>query len=207
MKTFQYQIIRKVLVVLPFYLFTFLPLSAQSFTERIQKPVTGQGTVTIHQDDAIDQLVNSATLATRPAPTTPAAKPASPTATTDNPDSPADARKKVVPNSIESENPDEAAPVDNRKKIMRNSYKVSGFRVQVYAGYNREGKQKAEQAGNNVKASFPNVPVYVHYNQPRWICRVGNYRTSEEAHQMLLNLRKLGFTQASVVKDRISVQY
>ena len=51
------------------------------------------------------------------------------------------------------------------------------------------------------------MPVYVHFYSPRWICRVGNYRTYEEAHQMLQNLRKLGYNQASIVKGKITVQY
>ena len=43
-------IIKKVIVILPFYLFTFLPLTAQTFTQRIQKTTAGEGTITIHQD-------------------------------------------------------------------------------------------------------------------------------------------------------------
>ena len=35
---------------------------AQTFTQRIQKQVAGQGSITIRQDSVIDQLVNSATL-------------------------------------------------------------------------------------------------------------------------------------------------
>ena len=47
----NYSMIKKVLIVLPFYLFTFLPLSAQTYTQRIQQQNgNGQGTVTIHQD-------------------------------------------------------------------------------------------------------------------------------------------------------------
>ena len=63
------------------------------------------------------------------------------------------------------------------------------------------------QNGNNIKAHYGNVPVYVHFYSPRWICRVGNYRTYEEAHQMLVNLRNLGYTQASIVKGKITVGY
>ena len=97
---------------------------------------------------------------------------------------------------------------DARKKVMRNSYKVTGFRVQAYAGGNtRQDRQTAEQVGNNIKANIPGEPVYVHFYSPRWICRVGNYRTYEEAHQMLLAIRKLGYKQASIVKGKISVQY
>jgi translation initiation factor 1 (eIF-1/SUI1) len=36
---------------------------------------------------------------------------------------------------------------------------------------------------------------------------VGNYRTYEEAHQMLISLRKQCFTQATIVKGKITVQY
>ena len=97
--------------------------------------------------------------------------------------------------------------MDNTKKIMR-GYKVNGYRVQAFAGGNsRKDRQEAEQTGDKIKASYPNEPVYVHFYSPRWICRVGNYRTYEEAHQMLVSLRKLGFTQATIVKGKITVQY
>ena len=72
----------------------------------------------------------------------------------------------------------EPAPVDMRKKVMRRSYKVNGYRVQVFAGGNsRADKIKAQNAGNSVKQAFPSQPVYVHFYSPRWICRVGNFRT------------------------------
>jgi hypothetical protein len=45
-------------MVLPFCLFTLLPLSAQTFTQRLQKSGRGEGTITIHQSQAIDNLVN-----------------------------------------------------------------------------------------------------------------------------------------------------
>ena len=75
METKQYQIIKKVLVFLPFYLFTFLPLHAQTYTQCIQKTTQGQGTVTIHQDEAIDELVNGVAAATPKKDNKPAVKP------------------------------------------------------------------------------------------------------------------------------------
>ena len=65
----------------------------------------------------------------------------------------------------------------------------------------------AEQTRNNIKAHYPNVPVSVHFYSPRWICRVGNYRSYEEAHQMMVSLQNLGYKQASIVKGKITVQY
>jgi hypothetical protein len=36
---------------------------------------------------------------------------------------------------------------------------------------------------------------------------MGNYRTMEEAHEMLSNVRKIGITGASIVKGKITVKY
>ncbi|MBR1548670.1 MAG: SPOR domain-containing protein [Prevotella sp.] len=192
-------------MVLPFCLFTFLPLSAQTFTERIQKSAAGQASVVIHQDAEIDKLVNSATLGNttpRPAATTTPSPTANHSATT--PSSSATAGKPTP-----SEKPAEANDtVDLHKKLMRGGVKVNGYRVQAFAGGNsRKDRLQAEQVGNNIKAHYANVPVYVHFYSPRWICRVGNYRTYEEAHQMLQSLRKLGYSQASIVRGKITVQY
>lgn len=203
-KKIRYHQVKKVWMVLPFYLFTFLPLSAQSFTERIQKGTAGQPTVTIHQSAAIDQLVNSATLTTTAAATHPAS-----TNTTTGKTNPSASQSTTKPAATTTaEQGTETEPVDLSKKVIRNGVKVNGYRVQAFAGGNsRKDRLQAEQIGNNIKAHFGNVPVYVHFYSPRWICRVGNYRTYEEAHQMLQSLRKLGYNQASIVKGKITVQY
>ena len=47
---------------------------------------------------------------------------------------------------------------------MVGSYKVDGYRVQVYAGGNsRKDRQTAEEIGAKLKRSFPTEPVYVHF--------------------------------------------
>jgi hypothetical protein len=200
METKQYQIIKKVLVLLPFYLFTFLPLNAQSFTQRIQQEKAGQGSVTIHESAEIDQLVNEAKLGNVGSPSsTTKSTTTKPTKTTTNEPT------KTTSQTSQDETPDEV-PVDNTKKIMTGGYKINGYRVQAFAGGNsRKDRQQAEQVGNQIKNNFPGVPVYVHFYSPRWICRVGNYRTYEEAHQMLLSLRKMGYSEAVVVKGKITV--
>lgn len=98
--------------------------------------------------------------------------------------------------------------VDHSKKVMRKSYKINGYRVQVFAGGNsRNDRQKAEQIGNNIKNLFPTEPVYTHFYSPRWICRMGNYRTYEEARAMLLKVKAAGYKEAVIVKGKISVAY
>lgn len=184
---------------------------AQTYTQRIQKQVAGQGTVTIHQDSVIDDLVNNATLGIKSASAAP--KPASqkPSSSQSSPSSQSSQSSQSSLSSPSSQTSSTTlAPdtVDTSKKVIRNGYKVLGYRVQAFAGGNsRADRIKAEQIGNNIKAQYADVPVYVHFYSPRWICRVGNYRTYEEAHQMLVSLRKLGYTQATIVKGKITVSY
>ncbi len=182
-----------------------LTASAQSFTQRIQQAAPGKGTVTISQSADIDDLVNNAQLAIgRPATTEETAENNPKATTSDSKDA-----TKHNAAATTAENPTADAsnlPVDNTKKILRGGYKIPGFRVQAFAGGNsRKDRQQAERVGNQIKSNYPDEPVYVHFYSPRWICRVGNYRTYEEAHQMLISLRKLGFQQATIVKGKITV--
>ena len=206
METKQYHFIKKVLALLPFYLFTFLPLNAQTFTQRIQQQKAGQGTITIHESAEIDQLVNESKIgpvATSSSTTKPVTT--KPTTTTKPSNATTSEASKVSNQTSQEETPEES-PVDNTKKIMTGGYKINGYRVQAFAGGNsRKDRQQAEAVGNQIKSSYPGVPVYVHFYSPRWICRVGNYRTYEEAHQMLLSLRKMGLSEAVVVKGKITV--
>lgn len=192
---------------------------AQTFTQRLQTKVKNLGTVTVHHDEAIDELVNgswhkansprtngttgkgaAATQKTlQPAKTDAAGRKASETAKTEN--------RAAQPTGT-TDSSTESPGTDTHKKVMRGTYKTNGYRVQAFAGGNsRTDRQRAERIGNEIKALFPTQPVYVHFYSPRWICRVGNFRTYEEAHQMLTDLRKLGYKQALIVKGKITVQY
>ena len=198
---------RRIITIFTLCVGILVNADAQTFTQRIQQPANGQGTVTVHESAEIDQLVNSATLTTKSAtPSTTGTAGHSgtsgPTGTTANTGTTTTTASATLEAPSETE-----APIDNTKKVMR-GYKVSGYRVQAFAGGNsRKDRLQAEQIGNEIKSHFAGVPVYVHFYSPRWICRVGNYRTYEEAHQMLLSLRKLGYTQATIVKGKITVPY
>ena len=178
---------------------------AQTFTQRIQKQVAGQGSITIRQDSVIDQLVNSATLGIKSSGQ--AAKPSQTSSTSHT--STSSLSSSTSHTSSTSPTTTSAIPdtIDTSKKIMR-GMKITGYRVQVFAGGNsRADRQKAERIRDDIKAHFSTVPVYAHFYSPRWICRVGNYRTYEEAHQMLVTLRNIGYTQATIVKGKITVAY
>ncbi|MDD7258115.1 MAG: SPOR domain-containing protein [Prevotellaceae bacterium] len=98
--------------------------------------------------------------------------------------------------------------IDTRKKVMRHSYKVTGYRVQAFSGGNsRSDRIKAEEIKYQLKMAFPEQPIYTHFYSPRWVCRMGNFRSYNEAEKYLKKVRALGLKQACIVKGKISVQY
>ena len=183
---------------------------AQTFLDRLKKPTKDKVVVTITQDAAIDKLVNgnnatNATIGTRKDPTSNTKKKnaASNTATSN-----ATSNTATPSSNTSASHASSTEEPDMSKKVMKNSYKVTGYRVQAFAGGNtRNDRRTAETVGNSIKRRFPEQPIYVHFYSPRWICRVGNFRTYEEAHAMLLEIREMGYKQASIVKGKISVQY
>ena len=181
-----------------------LAASAQStFTQRLQEEKQGEGKVTITQDKAIDELVNGPQTAvsnqtTQSAQSTQSPQQQKTTEQQQKPDSGTTQRPVVAEKGQQS---DSTTIDDGRKKIMKGGYKINGYRVQVYAGGNsRDARIKAERIGREINSLFPGEPVYVHFYSPRWICRMGNYRTYEEAHQQLRAVKNLGYSSAIIVK-------
>ena len=94
-----------------------------------------------------------------------------------------------------------------RKKVVKGGQKVNGFRVLVYAGGNtRADKQKAQVAGQRVKAKYPSLPIFVHFNTPRWTCMAGSFSDRNEAQKVLNGVKALGYTGACIVSAKIVVQ-
>ena len=188
-----------------------------SFTQRLQQSKSGEGKITVTQDKAIDELVNG-----------PAVVPAKPKTNTTTPQPKATEKKEKdkEKDNITATNQDkkteqpkvvvvehhdsttiDTTPEEIQKKVLK-GVKVAGYRVQVFAGGNtRNDRIKAERIGSEIKGLFPGVPVYVHFYSPRWICRMGNYRTYEEAHAVLQRVKNNGYQSAIIVKGKITVSY
>ena len=191
-----------------------LAASAQTtFTQRLQKSNAGEGKVTVTQSKEIDDLVNGPQdVVTTPAKQNTQSTPKTPMSL--NPQQPQTQQNQQTQQTQRPEvSTQPEATVDTtfttepRKKILK-GYKVNGYRVQVFAGGNsRDARVKAERTGREINSLFPGEPVYVHFYSPRWICRMGNYRTYEEAHQILNAVKKLGYNSAIIVKGKITVPY
>ena len=153
---------------------------AQStFTQRLQQSRAGEGKVTVHHDAAIDQLVNGSGETVTP----------------------------TVSKPTETVKEQVLLPDTSNHKKVSLGQKITGYRIQLFAGGNsRKDRLEAERVGAAVRSQIPGTPVYVHYYNPRWICRVGNYRTYEEAHAQLVQFRGMGYQQAIIVKGKITVK-
>jgi len=185
---------------------------AQSFLDRLKEKKQGEGTVTVTQSTTIDDLVNNAKLTIKPQQRPAQHQQAKPTQHQQTPT----AKKELTGDSAnahhatakQAETETDLTELGNVKKVPRVSRKVTGYRVQAYAGGNsRADRAKAEDIKNAIKARYPELPVYVHFYSPRWICRVGNFLTFEEASSTLKDIKAMGYQQACIVKGKINVGY
>lgn len=162
-------------------------LGAQTqFTERLQKSTSGQGAVILHQSSTITELVNGT------------AKAASATASSNVKVE----KVKSATTTIKQDSLKSQVVATTGQKIS-----VNGYRIQVYSGGNsRQAKYEAMQMQNKVKSLYAGVTVYTHFQSPHWICRVGDFRTYEEANEMYSQLKGT-FSEAVIVRSKVNVYY
>ena len=69
-----------------------------------------------------------------------------------------------------------------------------------------QGKNDAYRVASRIKEYFPELTIYTSFNPPRWLCRVGDFRSIEEADAMMRKLKATGvFKEVSIVKDQINI--
>lgn len=76
-----------------------------------------------------------------------------------------------------------------------------GFRLQLFSGTERNN---ANNLRNRFKGEFPDLPIYLIYQQPYYKLRVGDFRNKIEAQQFYLKLEKL-YEQILIVPDKVNL--
>ena len=173
---------KQLVVILSLFIVHCSLAPPQTFTERLQRVLTGQGTVRIHHDADIDALVNGRKT---PGNATPQAE--------------------TTITGLSQLLADSTLSAD-LLGIQPRKVRINGYRVQVYAGGNsRDAKRKAYQMEGLVKSKFPDQPVYTRFVNPRWICHVGDFKTRAEALALLKDMRRTGkFGEAITVRCKIN---
>lgn len=85
---------------------------------------------------------------------------------------------------------------------------INGFRIQIISANNqRESKNEADSKEHELQNLYPNLDTYVTFQPPFWKLRVGNFRTSEEAHAKLRELKKSfpQWKEMFIVRDIIKI--
>lgn len=100
---------------------------------------------------------------------------------------------------------------NNDDTIKNNSVEklyISGYRIQVFSDNNsRTAKGEARNKAHDISEKFPELRTYIIYNAPFWRLRVGDFRTPEEANDVVVRLKEEfpSFSkEIRVVRDRIS---
>ena len=159
--------------------------SSGTFTDYLKKQTSGEGTVTVTQDAGIEALVNNTVAREKKT----------------------SVKEKESPKQLPAETvskPAHAAWAErkNNERVVRQRYKATGYRIQIFTGGNsRADRQAAERMERQCQKAFPELSGYVHFVSPRWICRVGDFRTMEEANKYLRLIRKAQISkEARIVK-------
>ena len=174
--------------------FSVFDMFAQTaYTEQLQKTVEGQGTVTIHQSKAITDLVNGVT------------KSVVSQQKTTQPKQQVDTTKATAQETKQRED----STLTNLQITTGKKVRVNGYRIQVYLGGNsRQAKYEAQQMGRRVKSYIGDLAVYTHFISPHWICRVGDFKTYEEANEVFQQLKQANnFSEAVIVKSKVYAYY
>ena len=204
---------RMIMICLSFVIchLSFSPVSAQTFTQHVQKELAGGGKVTIHHDAAIEELVNGK----KPTPVTPRQN--NEGQGTRRQTTGRDNTQQTERNDRQERNERQETQTNNREQSTdsvaavqqpRRVRKATGYRIQVFVGgKTRADHNRADQAGATLRSLFPDHKVYVKFYSPRWTCRMGDFRTIAEAREVYNELVKMGYDTATIVRGQIYVPY
>lgn len=153
-----------------------------TFTDRLQAQVEGQGTVTIDQDPMLTLILNGEVVIPSSVATT----------------------SKVASITTETKVKQDVDELRGKESGMHQ--KVRGYRVQVYFGGNQRTNQtQAQKVGARVTGMFPELRAYTTFESPHWRCRVGDFITYDDAAAYMHKIKARGIAEAMVVKSEIYV--
>ncbi|MCS7005025.1 MAG: hypothetical protein NZM38_06830 [Cytophagales bacterium] len=88
----------------------------------------------------------------------------------------------------------------NQELIKDNSYRTSGYKIQIFSGKREQAEEVLKEAMKN----YSHLKPEIRYEQPNFKVKIGNFLTRLEAHQVYTMLSS-EFPQSFIVKDEIIV--
>jgi len=90
-----------------------------------------------------------------------------------------------------------------QRDVYAESNTMSGYRIQIFMEIGNEAIQHAEVVKKSFMEQFPDIPIYLTYEQPNYRLRVGDFRNRVEAEKYV-RLIKPSFNLAFVTADVIN---
>lgn len=90
-----------------------------------------------------------------------------------------------------------------QREVYAANNTMSGYRVQIFMEIGNEAIRHAEAMKKSFSDAFPELPIYLTYDQPYYRLRVGDFRNRVEAEKYL-RLIKPKFSLAFVTTDIIN---
>ncbi len=98
----------------------------------------------------------------------------------------------------------DAAAIVKMLQSSRHDNKVNGYRVRIFFDNSQNARSNAQATQERFRELFPEVPVYMNYENPYFKVTVGNCLTIEEAI-ILWGRVKGDFDRAFVIREEIPV--
>lgn len=92
--------------------------------------------------------------------------------------------------------------IRRQKDVYAVSNTMNGFRIQIFMEIGNDAVDHAESMKYSFMRAFPEIPVYLSYEQPYYRLRVGDFRNRVEAEKYLRLIKPkfgLAFVTAEVI--------
>lgn len=114
----------------------------------------------------------------------------------------------ILPKGLKNRlNKENGSTTNSAKKVTNTGV---GYRIQIFSDNNSStAKREAQSKENAIISHFPMLRSYITYKAPAWRLRVGDFRTKEEARDMMHQLKQAFPSyskEMTIVMDRINIK-
>ena len=99
--------------------------------------------------------------------------------------------------------------MQKQRDVYAASNTMSGFRVQIFMEIGNEAVDHAKVVKKEFEEQFPELPIYLSYEQPYYRLRVGDFRNRVEAEKYLRILKPrygVAFVTADIINPPARIE-
>ena len=99
--------------------------------------------------------------------------------------------------------------MQKQRDVYAASSTMSGFRVQIFMEIGNEAVDHANVVKKEFEEQYPELPIYLSYEQPYYRLRVGDFRNRVEAEKYLRILKPqygVAFVTADIINPPVKIE-